>query len=244
MTLLQVNDGDIAHSAESLLIAGDDARIAIDPASQMNAYGCRSTPHPDVIAFASSTANSISERRYVAVVNARDLHCASASCLHCGVNAEFERQRDELRTLFQLQRRECEAVFSPSGTDSQLHAFCIGRAILGAGVQSVVAGWDESGSGAEYATAGRHFSVIVADGVRVTKGNRIDGISSDARSILVPLRSADGCLRPMSEVDDQVMESLEAVVASRGSALLYIMDHSKLGFACPSQASVREICRW
>src|SRR3974390_682029 len=48
------------------LIAGGDARIALDPASGLHGYGWRPGPQPDEISLSSSTASTISSRGFTA----------------------------------------------------------------------------------------------------------------------------------------------------------------------------------
>src|SRR5580658_4158068 len=62
----------------SLLAAGGDPRLAINPASGLNEYGCRPTPCPDTLSFSSSTATSISERAYGRTEAAREALMRSA----------------------------------------------------------------------------------------------------------------------------------------------------------------------
>src|ERR1039457_1544735 len=47
-----------------LLARGGDARILCDPANGQNKYGCASKPEPDVLAFGSSTASTITPQSF------------------------------------------------------------------------------------------------------------------------------------------------------------------------------------
>ena len=82
-----------------LLAAGGDSRLAINPASGLNEYGCQPTPCPETLSFSSSTATSISERAYHRAQAAREGLMRSA--IEVGIEAAFddrvEEMRDELR---------------------------------------------------------------------------------------------------------------------------------------------------
>ena len=54
----------LAAPLEQLLLAGGGSRLEVDPATGLNAYGCAPRPRPDVLAFGSSTASSISPQAY------------------------------------------------------------------------------------------------------------------------------------------------------------------------------------
>ena len=58
-------------TAEALMETGGDIRLARDPLSALNGYGCSHRPRPWAVTFASSTASSSSERGYVAADRAR-----------------------------------------------------------------------------------------------------------------------------------------------------------------------------
>jgi len=57
---------------DRLLAAGGDSRLAINPASGLNEYGCQPSPCPDTLSFSSSTASSISQRAYDRAQAARE----------------------------------------------------------------------------------------------------------------------------------------------------------------------------
>src|SRR5262249_56165375 len=55
---------DLFATLDDLLTCGGDPRLALDPISRVNDYGCGAAPSPQTFSFASSTATSISERGY------------------------------------------------------------------------------------------------------------------------------------------------------------------------------------
>ena len=80
------NPSEIAHiraiwsqlgTADALMETGGDIRLARDPRSALNGYGCSHRPRPWAVTFASSTASSSSERGFEAADRAR-LHTTLA----------------------------------------------------------------------------------------------------------------------------------------------------------------------
>src|SRR6202022_683821 len=125
--------GELFLPLYRLLSGGGDPRLTVDPASGGNAYGCRPFPCPDTLSFASSTATSISQRAYDRAAEARQrlMRSAIAVGIDAAFDARVEAMRDELKAHLGLSRTTVDVVFSPSGTDSQLHALFLGRGLLG-----------------------------------------------------------------------------------------------------------------
>src|SRR5690242_17197348 len=171
---------------EHLLASGGDTRLVLDPVSRLNGYGCRPFPRPDAFTFASSTATSISGRAYAAAAAARQ--CLLRDSARGGFERAFAEQmralREELRGLLGLEALDCEIVFSPSGTDSQLHAAVLTSAIFGTPLTSVIAAADETGSGTVFAASARHFNTATAQGIAVAKGERLSGIGEDIDCVM------------------------------------------------------------
>ena len=80
-----------------------------------------------------------------------------------------------------------DVVFSPSGTDSQLQALFLARALLGPELVTVVVAADQTGSGTVNTSRGCHFSAATANGSRVQKGEPIAGLASAVTSVALPL---------------------------------------------------------
>ncbi|HVA13971.1 MAG TPA: hypothetical protein VNF99_12025 [Stellaceae bacterium] len=242
---LRVNDPLRLLTAplEWLLACGGDTRLNLDPATQLNGYGCRPFPRPEAFTFASSTATSISSRAYAAVAGLRQslLREARHAGIESAVDIQAERLRDELKQALGLDDSGCEVVFSPSGTDSQLHALFVARALLGTPLVSMIAAGDETGSGAAFATRGRHFNAITAQGVAVAKGDPIRGLAEGIAGIMVPLRDESGQLRPGEEVDGDIAHGVARSVAAGKRVLLFAMDSSKFGLRSPSLDCLRWI---
>jgi hypothetical protein len=232
---------------DRLLGTGGDPRLSVDPASATNEYGCRLSPCPNVPSFASSTATAISERAYDHAGRARQslMRCAVAHGMDDAFDARMEAMRDELKAALGLSPAAAEVIFSPSGTDSQLHALLLVQALLGPALTSVVVAADQTGSGTAQTARGHHFSTATATGSRVLKGEPIAGPARSVASVGIGLFDERGDWRAEAETDAMVLGAIEASVANGTSVLLQIMDCSKLGWRAPSGQCLDEIAvRW
>jgi hypothetical protein len=221
---------------EQLLAGGGDTRLNLDPHSQLNGYGCRPFPRLEAFTFASSTATSISSRAYAAAASARRalLRQASVEGFDNAFDQQVETLRDEIKTVLDIEDTGCEIVFSPSGTDSQLHALYLSRALLGMPLLSMIAAADETGSGAAFATSGRHFNGATAQGSIVSRGEPMLGLADRLHTASVSMRDDSGALRPIDQVDGDITHGIARAVASGKRVLLFAMDSSKFGLHSPS----------
>lgn len=233
---------DLFTPLDTLLVSGGDQRLALDPRDSVNAYGCAPSPEPEIWNFASSTASTISQAAYDRAALAREelVHKSLFDEVEIAFDRRCEDMRDELRGHFQLPPR-VELVFSPSGTDSQLHALFLARAVLGAPPVTIVVGADQTGSGTALTARGHHFSTMTASGVAVRKDAAIAGLAGDG--IAVPLLDAASGVAMRANADAAVMRAIEDSLAQGRRVLLHIMDSSKLGWRAPSAACLDEIAR-
>ncbi|MBC9877393.1 hypothetical protein G8O24_08545 [Bradyrhizobium sp. INPA01-394B] len=233
---------DLFTPLDTLLASGGDGRLALDPNERVNAYGCAPSPEPGIWNFASSTASTISQAAYDRAALAREelVHKSLFDEVEIAFDRRCEDMRDELRSHFQLSPR-VDVVFSPSGTDSQLHALFLAGAVLGAAPMTIVVGADQTGSGTAQTARGHHFSTRTASGVAVRKDAAIAGLAGD--SIAVPLRDVTSGLAMRIDADAAVMRAIEDSLAQGRRVLLHIMDSSKLGWRAPSAACLDEIAR-
>ena len=238
---------ELSAPLESLLTAGGDPRLNVDPVRLLNRYSCRSWPNPEALLFASSTASNISERGFAAAATGRQrlLRATRLTDLANACQREAERLRDAIRTIWRLERSGVDIVFSPSGTDSEVHALYVAQAVLGGPLVNVIVAADETGSGVGEAARGRHFSSSTAQGEAVSKGERIPGFAADISNISIPLREKDGKLRSHSTIDEAVTAAVAESAAAGKSVVLHVMDSSKFGWSGPSSECVRQIRkRW
>jgi hypothetical protein len=235
---------DLFTPLETLLASGGDLRIAIDPSSRVNDYGCAPLPEPEVWNFASCTASSISERAYQRAALAREelVHKSLFDEVEVAFDARNEDMRDELRAHLQLSAH-VDVVFAASGTDVQLHALFLAGVALGAPPETIVVGADQTGSGTAFTARGRHFSSVTASGFAVHRGMPVAGLDGD--SVALPLLDASAGIGPRADADVAVLRAIETSLAQGRRVLLQIMDSSKLGWRAPSEACLEEIAtRW
>jgi hypothetical protein len=236
---------DLFLPLDHLLAGGGDPRLSIDPTSGVNGYGCRPFPCPDTLTFASSTATSISQRAYDRAQAARGalMQSAIADGIDAAFDARVEAMREELKACLGLSRTD--VVFSPSGTDTQLQALWLARALLGPQLTTIIVAADQTGSGTVETARGNHFSAATAHGSRVRKGEPIAGLAHSVTSVALPLLDVTGDFRSSDETDAQVLGAIEQSVAKGASVVLQIMDSSKIGWRAPSKPCLDEIAaRW
>ena len=237
--------GELFQPLERVLVGGGDPRLKIDPVRGINGYGCEALPCPDTLSFASSTATSISERAYARAGDAREslMQSAIAVGIEQTLDARLEAMRGELKDHLGLSRSGVDVVFSPSGTDSQLQALFLTRAVLGPALTTVIVAADQTGSGTRDTARGRHFSATTASGSRVRKGEPVAGLAHSVTSVALPLFDATGHRRPQADSDSLVLGAVEKSLANASGVLLQIMDSSKLGWRAPSGQCLDEIRR-
>jgi len=231
---------------DHLLVAGGDARLALDPASRMNAYFCRPLPCPDTLEFASSTATSISPRGYEAAGQARGalMQAAIIDGFADAFDARIEAMRGELRSALGLAP-DIDVIFSASGTDAQLQALYLGRALLGTSPTTLVVAADQTGSGTVFTARGQHFGERTANDNKVTKGTPLDGLAGPVDCIALPLRDETGEIRSEAGTDALVVQAVDRLASGGRPVLLQAMDCSKLGWRAPSTALLQDIAaRW
>jgi hypothetical protein len=232
---------------DRLLSGGGDRRLAINPASGGNGYGCQPFPCPETLSFASSTATSISERAYDRANDARQslMQSAIAVGIDAAFDARIEAMRDELKACLGLSDTKVEVVFSPSGTDSQLQALFLAGALLGPVLTTIIVAADQTGSGTVDTARGHHFSAATAHGYPVRKGEPVAGLTHSVASVALPSFDETGGFRPRADADARVLGAIEKSVADGTNVLLQIMDSSKLGWRAPSDQCLDEIsARW
>ncbi len=227
--------------AETLMATGGDARLAVDPRTGLNHYGCSHRPRPWAVTFASSTASSLSERGFAGAEAARKrvAIAALAGQLPAELVQETERVRDAIGRHYGLDDPS-GIVLSPSGTDSEMAALAVcclpdasGMAIRQP-VSNVLLAPEETGAGVPLAAAGRHFASDTARGRPVAKGGWIAGFPTDTRVLSVPIRDAAGRLLPPADVDAACIRLADAEVETGRTVLLHRLDLSKTGLLAPS----------
>lgn len=224
-----------------LLVAGGDARIALDPSSGLNQYGCPVLPDDDLLAFGSATASVISAAGFFCADRLRQrLLTAIENASEAEVYArEIERLRLELRQLCELPDA-AEIIFSPSGTElhavvAQLSGKDAGRPPL-----TVMMAADETGSGVAAALAGMD---VAADAAKPEPQAALRSGRRPNEVVAVPLRLSDGMPRPLADIDLDVSALAGNAVAAGRRVLLILIDQSKTGLIAPSPDCVITLYR-
>jgi len=239
--------GDLFAPLDTLLLGGGDARIAINSISGLNAYGCHALPSDGATGFSSSTATPISQRAFERTGRAREalLQSAITDGLEQAFDARMEAMREELKAHLGLPQSGVEVVFSASGTDAQLQALFLTRALLGSALTTIVVAADQTGSGTALTCRGLHFGHDTSNGTKVRKGEPICLQAGAVSSISLPLRNKNGDVRPRAECDKLVTDAAERTIAAGSNILLQVMDSSKLGRRAPGDQCVLDIvARW
>jgi hypothetical protein len=109
----------VAH----LLASGGDTRLYLDPITRLKGYGCR--PSRDRRrSLLHRRRRPPSPRGYVAAEAAREalIRGVADEGIESAYKARVEELRREVSVILGLEGVGAEIVFSPSGTDSALHA--------------------------------------------------------------------------------------------------------------------------
>ncbi len=219
--------------AETLMAGGGDHRLAVDPRTGLNHYGCSHRPRPWAITFASSTASSLSERGFGGAEAARRRLAAAALAGQAALAACRESQavRQGIAAFYDLPTG-CDVALAASGTDCELLVLALAGSR--GPVSSILTAPEETGTGVPLAAAGRHFADDTSGRQRVSKGATIEGFRHDTRVLPLAARRADGSPRPGAEIEAECC----ALVATQREAgrhvLLHLLDLSKTGLLAPS----------
>lgn len=231
----------LAKPTELLLMSGGDLRLQIDEEELLNKYGCRPFPRPEAFTFASSTATSVSNYAFNKTEKARtDLIAASLSKGKIEASFDFsELLKSDLKRVLKL-KKDCEIIFSASGTDSALQIAGITQIVTKNKITHVLVGSDETGSGVSAALKGRHFETTTALGLPIKKGEQIEGFR-DVEVVEIPFRSNKGILKTAIELDDEVFEAITKANNLGKYLVLHVMDQSKLGYQAPSETLIDKL---
>jgi hypothetical protein len=232
-------------STAELLVSGGDERIALDPATGRNKYGCHPLSAPNLIAFGSSTSSGISPGA-LAVVDALRERLA-AGLVHQPperlYRQEMERLRHELLQLCGIDAGSgVGLVFAASGTDVHLLAARVAASDAIGKTLVIMAGESESGSGVRAALAGRHFGRYSALGHATVPGESISDEGS-GEIVDVPIRAPDGTPLDAAVVDAEIESLVNRAVGDGRQVLLVLMDVSKTGCIAPSISCVMHLHR-
>ena len=230
-------------SLAELLGEGGDHRIRPDALTGLNAYGCAPEPDPDLAAFGSSTASTISAAAWDAAARLREriadsLEMAPPAAVY---ERELGRIRRELVRLCGLETAAgLQVLFAPSGTDiHMLIAQLVGgdprRPAL-----AIIGEAGETGSGVPAALEGRSYSPSTPLAGAADRDAPIGGALA-AETTEVPARAADGRLRDSAAVEAEIEALAAGAVREGRRVLLVITDVSKTGLISPSPVFARTL---
>ena len=242
--------------AEWLMAQGGDQRLAVDPRTGLNHYGCSHRPRPWAVTFASSTASSLSERGFGGAEASRRRIAAGAIAGRADAVLALEAQavRDGIGAHYGLACGTSasagnEVVLAASGTDCELLVLALAER-CGA-VSTILTAPEETGTGVPLAAGGRHFASDTSGRQQVDKGTVIEGFRADTRVVALAVRDADGTSRSTAEIE---ADCTQLVAAERRAAklegagleggrrvLLHLLDLPKTGLLAPSLACLERL---
>src|SRR5512140_1544159 len=222
----------------TLLVAGGDERLRLDPATGLNSYGRTLFPVKGAIELGSCTISSISplaldaaERAYRRLARAH-----AAGGLAAAAADACEAHRADLLTLLEIDEAPgVQPVFTPSGTDAELVPLVLAAGRWRGRICNLLGGPDEAGSG----------TTLAAGGYRPKDGTPLGGYRGAGTSIgreitsrvsvrAVAIREEDGTLRSMESLDSEVEARVEAATGAGESVIVHRIAHSKTGVFAPS----------
>jgi hypothetical protein len=234
---------ELAWPLEEILVAGGDARLAVDPKRGLNRYGTAPRPRPEAIHFSSSTASSISDYGFrLADALRRRLLARGLATDAAGLHADLaDRVRGCIAELMELGLAEVDIALAASGTDTELQAVLLALAAdPEAPLTNVLIAPEETGRGVVLAGAGRWFDDLAASGVPVAKGTPVwPRRVIDTRAVAV--RGEDGSVRPAAAILDEVRAHVAAALAAGRRVLLHVVLGSKTGISAPPPDEVERL---
>ena len=216
-------------STEQLLIAGGDTRLALDPLSGLNKYGCQPFPDPQLLAFGSSTASVISAEGFAAANRLRQTLLTAIGTESPAAVYALEMQRTRLEWLELCGLSDLtglELIFAASGTD--IHAIAAQYTASDASAPALIIMVEANETGSGVASA--------------LSGASVDG-NNTVEVAQISIRMNDGTPRPFAAIDTEVEALVSKAVASDRRVLLILVDQSKTGLIVPSPACAMALLR-
>jgi hypothetical protein len=228
--------------ALALLTAGGDDRVALDPESGLNRYGCGARPDAAIAPFGSSTCSTISTTAFAAVerLAGRLAEEAAGEGETALYRQELARIRTKLTWLLGLQDVPgLNTILSPSGTDLHRLALCLTAAGAASPPLVILPEPYETG-GSVVAALGGQVGPTAALRAAMTAPN-LEAALMQPQIMTAPSRAVDGTLRPAHQIDEEVAAIASAAARVGRRVLLVIMDVSKTGLISPSVACAQDL---
>lgn len=225
-----------------LMTMGGDERIWLNPDTGFNRYLTAPRPHFG-IALSSSTANFISAPA-MAHIRQQIANGALATAMTGADYAHaLDRVRSRLRKSWQLPTAT-QIVFAASGTDLEYVGLATALRPDAHGVDNVLLGVDEIGSGCIHSAAARHYASVTPLGHDVQPGQTVDGtLAASTRLIEIAVRDSAGRPRTSAHIETLIAEAAHAAIAEGRRPLIHIVHGSKTGLILPSLAHIDALRR-
>ena len=231
---------EIRHFLWLLLAMGGDQRIWPDPVTRRSKYGTRTEPAPGELAFASTTANTISERGYAEAALALERLTSRDPKFRLSYDEWFDEIR--ARILGFLGVPGAEAILTSSGTDAEILVAALAASFTERPLTNILIGPEETGSGAPLAASGRHFAERTALGLQVTPASVIPGLSDHPiEAMFVPIRHGSGAPCDTGAIGARVAEAVERTLKQGRAALVHVLNSSKTGLYGLTRAAARSL---
>jgi len=226
-----------------LLAEGGDERIALDPLTMTNKYGCRPVPDNQLAAFGSVTASTISEAGFAAADDMRKRLLSGAQVAGQAENywTELRRIRADLISLCGLDDLNgLKVILSPSGTDAHMVAARLVAAGGAAKTLVIMVQPTETGRGVRDALAGRMHCRYAS----ASRGGNV-GLLDGLAVATVAIRTQDGSARRAVDIDDEIEAIVSSGATSYDRILIVLTDVSKTGILAPTPGAVLSLReRW
>jgi hypothetical protein len=237
--------GSALDSLSSLLIAGGDERLHLDPATGLNRYGCAPFPREGAVELGSCTISSISPLALEATEQAfqRLARAHARGALAPAADDAYEAVRTDLLAALGIDDLPgVQAVLTPSGTDAELVPLVLAAGRARGRICNIVVGPGEAGSGTVFAAGGCHPNDITP--LRGHRGARraiAGGLSARVSVRTIAVREDDGTLRSPESLDHEVEALTRAAVGAGEMVLVHRIAHSKTGVFAPRLGCLRRL---
>lgn len=213
----------------SRLVQDGDARIALDPLTGLNSYGCGCMPDPDLLEFGSATASTLSTAGFVA---AREW----ATRMSPWIDRDFSQQRAHLLQLTQHVRERLLPCLVGTGEDSAAPEALPTLLLSASGTDAL-----RQGAGL-CAIPGSKLAIFLLEAEESGRGVPLAlARCPDSCVHHLPARDAAGRLRPVAAMDQAVERAVSQARQAGERVLLVLTDVSKTGLIAPSPACVLQL---
>lgn len=223
------------------MTTGGDKRIILDE-NGVNRYLVAPRPS-NVLAYSSSTANDISPAAF-AEVRRRIARLAPDLNLSTQRYAQaLDGLRERVRTAWALPSNT-DVVFAASGTDLEYVGLAIAQGAGGQGIDSILLGADEVGSGCIHSASGRYFAAHTPIGFACSAGEPIGASAQEqVRLVTVPVRGAGGNPMPSEDILLEIAAVVDRALAAGRTPLIHVVHGSKTGLILPSLSHIDALRR-